>query len=85
MPGLYHKAVSDVMSRALPLTWPYQAETMILLQRVAGLVNRVLIFGSAEPFCAGRPVVREVRFAGGANKLASSRSRLLSVARRVIA
>src|ERR1035437_1201075 len=80
VPGLYHKAMSDVISSALPSTWPYQAETMILIQIVAGLDSRVLSLGSAGPFCAGRPAVREVRFAGGANRLASNRSRLISVA-----
>lgn len=57
----------------------------ILVQRVAGLDSRVLSFGSAGPFCTDRPIVRDVRFAGGANRLASRRSRLMSVARRTIA
>ena len=85
VPGLYHKAMSDVISSVLPSAWPYQAETTILVQLVAELDSRVLSFGSAGPFCAGRPIVRDVRFAGGANRLASNRSRLMSVARRVMA
>ena len=85
VPGLYHKATPDVISSALPLTWPYQAETAILVQRVAGLDSKLLSFGSAEPFCAGRPIVRDVRFAGGANRFASSRKGLISVARRTMA
>jgi hypothetical protein len=85
VPGLYHKAIPDVISSALPLKWPYQADTKILVQRVAGLDSRVLSFGSAKPFCAGRPIVRDVRSAGGANRLASSLRRLMSVARRTMA
>lgn len=80
VPGLYHKAVSDVISSVLPSTWPYQADTMILAQVVTGLDRSVSSFGSAGPFCAGWPRVRVVRFGGGANRLASSRSRLMSVA-----
>src|ERR1700712_5436979 len=68
VPGLYHKATPDVISSALPLTWPYQAETKIFVQHVAGLDSKVLSFGSAKPFCAGRPIVRDVRSAGGANR-----------------
>lgn len=83
--GLYHNAVLDVISRVLPSSWPYQAERMILVQIVAGLDSRVLSFGSAGPFCAGRPTVRDVRFTGGANRLESNRSRLMSVARCVMA
>ena len=85
VPGLYHKAMSDVISSALPSAWPDQAEAIIFVQLVAGLDSRVLSFGSAGPFCAGRPIVREVRFTGGANRLASNRSRLMSVARCVMA
>ena len=85
VPGLYHNAMSDVISSILPLTWPYQAETRMLVQRVAELASMVLSLGSAGPFCAGRPIVRDVRLAGGANRLASNRNRLMSVARGVMA
>src|SRR5665213_493679 len=71
VPGLYHKAIPDVISSALPLTWPYQAETKILVHLVAGLDSRVLSFGSAGPFCAGRPTF-EVFLGGGGNSLASN-------------
>ena len=47
--GLYHKAIPDVISSALPLTWPYQAEMKILVQQVAGLDIKALSFGSAKP------------------------------------
>lgn len=60
VPGLYHKEIPDVISSALPLTWPYQAETKIPVQLVAGFDSRVLSFGSAGPFCAGRPSEEEV-------------------------
>ena len=63
----------------------YQAAAIIFVQLVVGLASRVLSFGSAGPFCAGRPIVRDVRFAGGANRLASNHNRLMSVARRVMA
>ena len=85
VPGLYHKAIPDVISSALPLVWPYQAETNILVQRVAGLDNRVLSFGSAGPLCAGRPSEEAVLSGGGANRFASNRRRLMSVARRTMA
>jgi hypothetical protein len=70
------QGLPDVISSALPLTWPYQAETKILVQLVAGLDSRVLSFGNAGPFCAGRPSEEEVLLEGGANRFASNRRRL---------
>ena len=81
VPGRYHKAVSEVISSVLFSLRPYQEDTVILRQGVAGFESSVFNFGSGAPFCAGRPTVRASRLGGGAKRLASSRSRLMRVAR----
>ncbi len=45
MPGRYRKAVSEAISRAFRVLWPYREDTMTLRHEVAGLVSGVFSFG----------------------------------------
>jgi hypothetical protein len=84
VPGRYRKAVSEAISRAFRVLWPYREDTMTLCHEVAGLVSGVFSFGRGGPFRAGRPKVRAVRGGGGAKRLASRRNRLMRVAREAM-
>lgn len=81
LPGRYQIAMSEVISSSLSCLWPYQAETQIRCQTVAGFARSVLSLGKGAPFCAGRPMLCRDRSGGISKRLASSRNLLISVAR----
>jgi len=81
VPVRYHSGVSEVISSFFSCLRPYQEDTVIVCHGVAGSESRVFSLGNGAPFCAGRPTARAWLCGAGAKRLASSRSRLMKVAR----